>query len=48
MLVLLRPFLKTEILLGVAGLAGSTVGVVWNYAVSSVFTWGVHEPVPAD
>ena len=23
----------------VAGLAGSAVGVVWNYAVSSVFTW---------
>ena len=23
----------------VAGLAGSVVGVVWNYAVSSVFTW---------
>jgi dolichol-phosphate mannosyltransferase len=23
----------------VAGLAGSAVGVVWNYAVSSIFTW---------
>jgi len=23
----------------VAGLAGSAIGVVWNYAVSSVFTW---------
>ena len=22
-----------------AGLAGAAVGVVWNYAVSSVFTW---------
>ncbi|MFZ0694666.1 MAG: glycosyltransferase family 2 protein [Alphaproteobacteria bacterium] len=24
----------------VSGLAGALVGVVWNYAVSSVFTWG--------
>jgi dolichol-phosphate mannosyltransferase len=23
----------------VSGLAGGAVGVVWNYAVSSVFTW---------
>ena len=23
----------------ISGLAGSAVGVVWNYAVSSVFTW---------
>jgi dolichol-phosphate mannosyltransferase len=22
-----------------AGLAGAAVGVVWNYAVSSIFTW---------
>jgi dolichol-phosphate mannosyltransferase len=22
-----------------SGLAGAAVGVVWNYAVSSVFTW---------
>jgi dolichol-phosphate mannosyltransferase len=25
----------------VAGLAGAAVGVVWNYAVTSVFTWRV-------
>ncbi|HEY1260296.1 MAG TPA: GtrA family protein, partial [Stellaceae bacterium] len=23
----------------ISGLAGAAVGVVWNYAVSSVFTW---------
>jgi dolichol-phosphate mannosyltransferase len=23
-----------------SGLAGVAVGVVWNYAVSSIFTWG--------
>ena len=28
----------------IAGLAGSVVGVVWNYAVSSVFTWRKKEP----
>jgi dolichol-phosphate mannosyltransferase len=24
----------------VSGLAGAAVGVVWNYTISSIFTWG--------
>ena len=31
-----------------AGLAGAAVSVVWNYAMSSIFTWSArHPPVPA-
>lgn len=30
-----------------AGLAGAAVSVVWNYAVSSVFTWSPHHRRPA-
>ena len=29
-----------------AGLAGAAVSVVWNYAMSSIFTWSAR-PVPA-
>ena len=29
-----------------AGLAGAAVSVVWNYAMSSIFTWSPR-PVPA-
>jgi dolichol-phosphate mannosyltransferase len=24
----------------IAGLAGAALGAVWNYAASSIFTWG--------
>ena len=30
-----------------AGLAGAAVSAVWNYAMSSVFTWSVRRPVAA-
>lgn len=30
-----------------AGLAGAAVSAVWNYAMSSVFTWSVRRPAPA-
>jgi dolichol-phosphate mannosyltransferase len=29
-----------------AGLAGAAVSVVWNYAMSSVFTWSARRPAP--
>ncbi len=30
-----------------SGLAGAAVSVVWNYAMSSIFTWSPRRPVPA-
>lgn len=30
-----------------AGLAGAAVSAVWNYAMSSIFTWSARRPVPA-
>jgi dolichol-phosphate mannosyltransferase len=30
-----------------AGLAGAAVSVVWNYAMSSIFTWSPHRAAPA-
>jgi dolichol-phosphate mannosyltransferase len=29
-----------------AGLAGAAVSVVWNYVMSSIFTWSTRRPVP--